>query len=397
METSARYLLVGLLLLAAIAAGFGFVYWLNTYGGFAQRETYSIRFDGSVAGLILGSPVQFNGIRVGEVTALDLNPEAPGEVLVTISVDSRTPVRADTAVSLTYAGLTGVPEVALSGGSAEAPRPAARDGAPALLQAAPGSNVNWTDSARAAFGEIETLLTENAEAVRSTMDNLDTFSSALARNADRFDDIIDGLARLAGARPGGRDQVVYTLSAARDLELAGPLPETQIIVSEPTIRESFNSPQFMARTDGGSRLAFEGAAWSDTVPKVVQDALLRSFENAGYGRVGRDFQGLAEEVILLVDIAVFELVPGPRPAAEIVLSTRLTAGGEILAMRRFEHAAPMAGEDAAAAAAALSEAFTGVARELVPWAVDEALRLAALDEPLGETAPAGEEAPPGFD
>jgi phospholipid/cholesterol/gamma-HCH transport system substrate-binding protein len=134
MEIRARYVLVGLFSLVVIAAGFGFVYWLNTMGGLGERTSYRIRFENSVAGLLLGSAVQFNGIRVGEVTNLALNPDDPRQVLVTIAVTADTPVRSDTSVGLVFGGLTGVPEVALTGGTpgATLPRPkmAARRSSP---------------------------------------------------------------------------------------------------------------------------------------------------------------------------------------------------------------------------------------------------------------------------
>src|SRR3972149_9580966 len=107
METRARYALIGLFMLAVIAAGFGFVYWLENKGGFAQREVYQIKFQGSVSGLLIGSAVLFNGIRVGEVTGLGLNADAPQEVIATIAVVNGTPIRADTQVSIETQGLTG--------------------------------------------------------------------------------------------------------------------------------------------------------------------------------------------------------------------------------------------------------------------------------------------------
>ena len=67
MEIRARYILMGLFLLAVIAGGFGFVYWLNNSGGFGERASYRVRFENSVSGLYTGSAVLFNGIRVGEV------------------------------------------------------------------------------------------------------------------------------------------------------------------------------------------------------------------------------------------------------------------------------------------------------------------------------------------
>src|SRR4030065_2475000 len=93
METRARYALIGLFMHAVIAASFGFVYWLENKGGFTQREIYQIRFQGSVSGLLVGSAVLFNGIRVGEVTGLGLKPDAPQDVIATIPVDRGTPLR----------------------------------------------------------------------------------------------------------------------------------------------------------------------------------------------------------------------------------------------------------------------------------------------------------------
>ena len=51
METRAPYALVGLLVVAAIGAVFGFVYWLNNAGGLGKRTTYEIRFENTVSGL----------------------------------------------------------------------------------------------------------------------------------------------------------------------------------------------------------------------------------------------------------------------------------------------------------------------------------------------------------
>jgi phospholipid/cholesterol/gamma-HCH transport system substrate-binding protein len=70
METRARYALIGLFMLAVVAASFGFVYWLENKGGFGQRDYYRLRFESSVSGLLAGSAVLFNGIRVGEVTGI---------------------------------------------------------------------------------------------------------------------------------------------------------------------------------------------------------------------------------------------------------------------------------------------------------------------------------------
>src|SRR5438270_2886899 len=100
METRAPFVVVGAFVLAAIAATFGFVYWLHNTGGLGPRATYHVQFEGSVPGLLVGAGVLFNGIRVGEVTDLGLVADDPRRVNATISVALPTPVRADTSVGL---------------------------------------------------------------------------------------------------------------------------------------------------------------------------------------------------------------------------------------------------------------------------------------------------------
>ena len=55
METRAPYIIVGAFVLAAIAAVFGFVYWLNNAGGIGKRDIYQLVFNGPVPGLLVGA------------------------------------------------------------------------------------------------------------------------------------------------------------------------------------------------------------------------------------------------------------------------------------------------------------------------------------------------------
>ena len=114
MEDSAKYALIGLFTFAVIAGAFGFIYWLHNAPGTKESAQLSVIFEGSVSGLRVGGPVLFNGIRVGEVTDMRLT-DNPAEVAAVLSVAKATPVRADTHVSLEYAGLTGIASVSLKG------------------------------------------------------------------------------------------------------------------------------------------------------------------------------------------------------------------------------------------------------------------------------------------
>src|SRR5271155_4561440 len=112
---------VGIAVLAIVASSFGFVYWLNNNVGLGARMLYRVRFEDTVSGLQVGAAVQFNGIRVGEVASLQLDREDPRGILATISVDSTTPMRADTKVGIAFQGLMGTAAVSLSGGAQNSP------------------------------------------------------------------------------------------------------------------------------------------------------------------------------------------------------------------------------------------------------------------------------------
>ena len=156
METRAPYALIGLFVLTVIVAAFGFVYWLHNSGGLTERTVYRIQFENTVAGLLTGAAVLFNGIRVGEVTALELDANNPNRVTATIAVATTTPVRADTKVGLDFQGLTGVPVVTLQGGSiplAASPKPHTAE--PYTLVADPLAGQSMTNAARDALKRLD--------------------------------------------------------------------------------------------------------------------------------------------------------------------------------------------------------------------------------------------------
>lgn len=204
METRANYVLIGLFAVSVVVAAFGFVFWFHNIGGTAKRTVYTVRFDGSASGLRPGSAVLFNGIRMGEVTRLTLNPADPHQVLAVIEVDQKAPIRADTKVGLDFQGLTGIASVALTGGSASADAVASTDGQPPMLYADASASADVTRAAREMLQNINNLLAENGTLTK-TFKNVEAFSVALAQNSQRFENILAGLENLSGGTDGKGD------------------------------------------------------------------------------------------------------------------------------------------------------------------------------------------------
>ena len=120
METRANYLMVGFFVLAFALGLLGFVVWLAKFQFDQEFARYYIQYDKDVTGIKEGSPVRYQGVRVGEVASIELDPEKIGSVLMLIEIERNTPVRSDTVASLEFEGITGGKSVLLTGGGADA-------------------------------------------------------------------------------------------------------------------------------------------------------------------------------------------------------------------------------------------------------------------------------------
>ena len=392
MEIRARYLLIGLFVLAVAAACVGFVYWLSNTGGLAERTAYAVRFEGQISGLSRGSAVLFNGVPVGEVTGLGLIANAPGEVMATISVVRDTPVRLDTRVGLAFSGLTGTATVALVGGAADAPPLAAGAGELPLLVADPAAMKDMTQAARDVLGRLDTILAENEDSLHDTIANIDSFAGALARNSNRVDGILQGLERLTGGKTEAAP-TNYDLTAPKDFPGLGPLPDAQLALPNPTTVIALDTQRIMEQTADGEAPAFPDARWVDNLPLLFQARFIQGFEDAGYLKVGTDAGGLHADYQLAVDIRQFRIatVPGPATAQISFAAKILDADGKIVAAKVFEANAPAPAIDTAAqVVGALDTAFGKAATDLTVWALatinDAAAAAPKADSAAGNNA-----------
>lgn len=391
METSARYTLIGTFVLAVILAVFAFIYWLANTGGLADRQHFRIRFQSSVSGLLQGSSVLFNGIRVGEVTDIALNPEAPKEVLVTIAVDPAAPVRDDTLVDVDFQGLTGAPVIELTGGEAAAAHLAPVGGEPPLLTAAPGSTQSLTQSARSTLGRLDKVIDDNSEALHNAISGISTFAGVLSRNSERIDGILAGLERFAGGAKGKPG--IYVLSAYGGEPACTSARLPQLVIPEPAAPMAFNSDKVVVIGDPPENAPFDKAQFTDNIPSVVQSKVIQSLEHAGcFAAVTRPLDNLEQSDQLQTEIRRFSLSMTPAPKADVEIAVKLvSAEGKILGSRVFSQSTPLAAVDSPSAVAALDASFGKVVGDVIPWLTE----LPREAEPAKGAAPGedGKDAP----
>ena len=239
METRANYALIGAFTLAVIFAAFGFVFWFSGPSKATSRRGYDVVFQSSVAGLSRGGAVTFNGLRVGDVTSLGINPDEPSEVVAHIEVDKRVPVKNDTRMRLEYSGLTGVASLGLYGGSKDAPERVAKAGqAYPRFKADPSQFQNLLESAQkigeqlgALSDKANKLIDQNSDAINKTISNIQNATGALAdkgeglgpllanlnRSSAKLDKAIDGVTQMFAPGGGANKTIVEVGDAARSI------------------------------------------------------------------------------------------------------------------------------------------------------------------------------------
>jgi phospholipid/cholesterol/gamma-HCH transport system substrate-binding protein len=190
METKAHHALVGFFVIFLVLAGGFFALWLSQMAFDREYREYDVLFDGPVRGLREASEVRFNGIQVGEVTDLGLNPEDTTQVIARIRVDATTPIKVDSVAQLEPQGLTGLSLIQVSGGSQDAARLEGRfgDRAPRIyarqtqLDELISGGETLLESSQVAFTRVGALLNEENVAVFSrTLGNIETLTAELAR------------------------------------------------------------------------------------------------------------------------------------------------------------------------------------------------------------------------
>lgn len=178
MERHANYALVGGLTVGLLVAAIGFILWLGNDQFGKGFDHYRVVFDGPVRGLTEGSEVDFNGMKVGEITKLLVDPSNSRRVIVDIKVEENTPVRVDTLASKEAQGVTGVSIIQLTPGTPSKPllREVSRQKPPVI---------------RAKSGSLESLMDAGGQTLAKVSESFDRVNRVLSdRNIAKVDGML---------------------------------------------------------------------------------------------------------------------------------------------------------------------------------------------------------------
>ena len=122
MITRTQKVRLGIFVFVAIFVLMGTLIAL-TGGRFSEkRDFYTVRLTASVSGLEVGSTVKYNGVQIGRVESLRVDPERVSATLVEISVLENTPVKQDTRAVASALGITGLKYIELVKSTDASPR-----------------------------------------------------------------------------------------------------------------------------------------------------------------------------------------------------------------------------------------------------------------------------------
>jgi phospholipid/cholesterol/gamma-HCH transport system substrate-binding protein len=208
MERDAHYAAVGIATVALVAALVVFTIWLARLQFNDDYDIYDIVFSGPVNGLSEGGEVHFNGIRVGEVTDLNLDPKKGNQVIARVRLDATTPVRVTSRAQLEPQGITGLNYVQITAGT---------EGSALLKTQYPENVIPVIQSQPSPIAELlsgsGTVLAQTVDALNRinrvmSDDNIRSFSTTLKN--------VEGLSNELEARKGMFAQLEQALTKANE-------------------------------------------------------------------------------------------------------------------------------------------------------------------------------------
>jgi cholesterol transport system auxiliary component len=166
---------------------------------------------------------------------------------------------------------------------------------------------------------------------------------------------------------GGGSKATFDLTAARDFGSAGA-QRGLLVVAEPVALAILDSESIIVRSGGSFSAAADGR-WSDRLPKLLQNRIVQSFENANRLKaVGRPGERLAADYSLVTDVRAFYLDATANEAvAELSAKIVAERTGRVVAGQVIRATVPTSAGGAPAIAAALDQALGKVLVQLVTW------------------------------
>jgi phospholipid/cholesterol/gamma-HCH transport system substrate-binding protein len=189
---------VGIAVLILTAGLLSASLWLSVGFDRKKYDIYTVYVGESISGLSDDSIVKYNGVKVGMVNQIELNPFDPQQVKLQLKIEQGTPITNSTHATLIIQGITGTTYLGLS----------ATSPSPFPLQKTPGEPYPVIPYKPSFFSQLEKNVNEvsvgvkrifdkeNAEALKKSLINFQKVSAVVAQNNENLNKSLKDLPRL---------------------------------------------------------------------------------------------------------------------------------------------------------------------------------------------------------
>lgn len=205
MDTKVNYIIVGLFVSVLTLAIIGATIWLAGVHSTKQYKTYLTYMTEPVSGMSQKAPVKFNGVEVGFVDQIDLNPKNPQEVRLILKIQDNIAITEATRSSLLAQGLTGITYLGLTAEKTAAPLLKKPDDEPypvilsthSLLFRLDQTVQSMSDNINSVSKNLNDLFDEeNKASIKHSLSNLRDITEAFDKNARNIDQSLQSLQKL---------------------------------------------------------------------------------------------------------------------------------------------------------------------------------------------------------
>ena len=193
MITRDQKIRLGIFLIIGFSVVFAIIVTLLGTRFTNRMDTYRIVFeDTSVLGVQVNSAVLYRGIRIGRIDSIEIDRERINNIIIYISVNRGTPIKADQEAVFVMVGITGLRQIEIRGGT---------DSSPYLK---PGDTII---AARTFFENVSDRTEVLVYRVERLLDNLIALTSR--ENQIHFDNI---LTRVEDILTASQDPIIETIN-----------------------------------------------------------------------------------------------------------------------------------------------------------------------------------------
>jgi phospholipid/cholesterol/gamma-HCH transport system substrate-binding protein len=297
----------------------------------SPKDYYYVHYKESVSGLEAGATVRMKGVRVGVVESIRINPKNVEQVIVTLALTPKTPIKTNTKAVITSIGITGLKFIEITGGSTEAALVKANDQAESIIPPGDSDIGILTGQAKDIGQKIEKLVNNlldltdqhNRAKVQSLLDNAAHLAASWATlvtdNQSRIKRIVKNVDRTTHTAERAMSDLgkvatqnaekisatineIYSASKAINKTIQGLKPQLtmkEIMRAAVSFRQRMDDPSITATINAMRKAATDIAHVSSDLQKLLRrrnlqlDPLFRNLDAAA--RHLKDFSRAIKE------------------------------------------------------------------------------------------------------